>query len=177
MHSVTPPSADPKPAPRRILLPAVPAVVCGPATAVWMSAEGEVEALDLPDAARRASRRAPYLCHAPALANRLGLPNLPAYDLLELYAFVHPARFAVPTPRGLAEALGLAPPESAETEAAALPTMARALLSELAAGRPDDGAAAAARTMTEAGWLWGPAVLAALGLPDSGDEGAARRRE
>jgi len=176
MHSTHPPSADPKPAPRRILLPDAPTVVCGPATAVWMSAEGEVEALDLPDAARRASRQPPYLCHAPALASRLGLPNLPAYDLLELYAFVHPARFAVPTPRGLAEALGLAPPESAESEAAALPTMARALLSELAAGRPDDGAAAAARTMTEAGWLWGPAVLAALGLPDSGDEGAPRRR-
>ena len=31
-------------------------------------------------------------------------------DLLELFAFVHPARFAVPTPRGIAHALGLDEP-------------------------------------------------------------------
>src|SRR3546814_11754636 len=31
-------------------------------------------------------------------------------DLLELYAFVHPARFCVPTPKGLADTLGLDAP-------------------------------------------------------------------
>ena len=35
------------------------------------------------------------------------IPTCPGLDLLELFAFVHPARFCVPTPKGLAHALGL----------------------------------------------------------------------
>ena len=50
------------------------------------------------------------VCHARATARRLDLPGFAALDLLELFAFVHPARFCVPTPRGLAEGLGLPPP-------------------------------------------------------------------
>ncbi len=49
--------------------------------------------------------------NAPLVANRLGYPDLSGLDLLELFAFVHPARFCVPTPRGLAQALDLAEPE------------------------------------------------------------------
>jgi ATP-dependent DNA helicase DinG len=37
---------------------------------------------------------------APLVANRLGYPDLSGLDLLELFAFVHPARFMVPTPKG-----------------------------------------------------------------------------
>jgi hypothetical protein len=44
---------------------------------------------------------------APIIGQRLGYPDLSGLDLLELFAFVHPARFAVPTPRGLATALGI----------------------------------------------------------------------
>ena len=52
------------------------------------------------------------LLNAPLVANRLGYPDLSGLDLLELFAFVHPARFCVPTPRGLAHALGLDEPGS-----------------------------------------------------------------
>src|SRR5690349_25095552 len=52
------------------------------------------------------------LLNAPLVASRLGYPDLSGLDLLELYAFVHPARFAVPTPKGLAHALGLTEPEA-----------------------------------------------------------------
>ncbi|GMM94062.1 ATP-dependent DNA helicase [Qipengyuania sp. MTN3-11] len=45
--------------------------------------------------------------NAPLVASRLGYPDLSGLDLLELFAFVHPARFCVPTPKGLAHALGL----------------------------------------------------------------------
>ena len=42
----------------------------------------------------------------------------PGITLLELFAFVHPARFVVPTGAGLARALGLVPPaDDAETAA------------------------------------------------------------
>ena len=48
--------------------------------------------------------------HGPSLARKLGLPptGQPSLwlDLLELFAFVYPARTDAPTPRGLALALG-----------------------------------------------------------------------
>ncbi len=50
------------------------------------------------------------LLNAPLVANRLGYPDLSGLDLLELFAFVHPARFCVPTPRGLAQALEIDEP-------------------------------------------------------------------
>ena len=50
------------------------------------------------------------LMNAPLVASRLGYPDLSGLDLLELFAFVHPATFCVPTPKGLAHALGLDEP-------------------------------------------------------------------
>src|SRR3546814_10900897 len=41
------------------------------------------------------------------MGQRLGYPELSGLDLLELWAFVHPARFVVPTPKGFARALNL----------------------------------------------------------------------
>ncbi len=54
------------------------------------------------------------LLNAPLVANRLGYPDLSGLDLLELFAFVHPARFCVPTARGLAQALGMEEPAGDE---------------------------------------------------------------
>ncbi|CDO38476.1 ATP-dependent DNA helicase [Novosphingobium sp. KN65.2] len=51
------------------------------------------------------------ILNAPLLATRLGYPDLSGLDLLELFAFVHPARFVVPTPKGLAHALNLTEPD------------------------------------------------------------------
>ena len=51
------------------------------------------------------------LLNAPLVATRLGYPDLSGLDLLELFAFVHPARFCVPTPKGLAHALDMEEPE------------------------------------------------------------------
>ena len=48
---------------------------------------------------------------APLVASRLGYPDLSGLDLLELFAFIHPARFMVPTPKGLAAVLGLEEPK------------------------------------------------------------------
>ncbi|MFN5822129.1 MAG: ATP-dependent DNA helicase, partial [Novosphingobium sp.] len=51
------------------------------------------------------------MLNAPLVATRLGYPDLSGLDLLELFAFIHPARFMVPTPKGLAHALELPEPE------------------------------------------------------------------
>src|SRR5258707_13391921 len=89
-----------------VALPAAPALVAGVAEAAWLSPDGEIALLSLAEAARRARDTPPFLCHARATARRLGVHVFPAFDLLELYAFVRPAHFCLPTPRGLAGALG-----------------------------------------------------------------------
>ena len=161
----------PRPRPAAaVRLPDAPALVAGFAQAAWLSADGEVELLTLAEAARRAKATPPFLCHARATARRLGTGSFAALDLLELFAFVYPARFCLPTPRGLAASLGLAAPKGIEAEALALIDAARALLARLnAAG--DTEARAIAVAMAKGGWGWGPAVLAALPEGDPGRPG------
>ncbi len=153
----------------RVRLPEAPALVAGAGGAAWVSPAGEVETLPLDRAAARlAVSPPPLVCHARATAVRLGTSRFDAHDLLELFAFVRPARFCVPTPRGLAEALGLPLPATPEQAAASLFSAATELLGELA--RLNSAARQSARTvawaMARGGWLWGGAVLAALGLEE-----------
>jgi ATP-dependent DNA helicase DinG len=117
------------------------------------------------------------VAHASLTARRLGLtpparsPDL--MDVLELYAFVRPARFCAPSPTGLALALGLAEPKSAEEQAAALREAAGLLLRELAepAYPEREAAYGLALTMQRAGWAWGARVVQAL------EAGGARARQ
>ncbi|MBI3709682.1 MAG: ATP-dependent DNA helicase [Proteobacteria bacterium] len=146
-------------------LPAAPVLVAGVARAAWLSPDGEIEELPRAEAASRARETPPIVAHAPATSRRLGIERFPAFDLLELFAFVRPAQFCLPTPRGLAAALGLDPPQTLAGEALALLDAARALLAELADAEraADADLVGIARLMTRGGWRWGPAVLAALG--------------
>ena len=144
-------------------------MVAGVARSVLFTEDGEVLALPSAVIGRRLRDMAPpILVHAPVSFRRLGLAGGPAFDLLELFAFVLPARPVAPTPRGLALALDLPPPADIEDAAAMLPDMARALLARLASLRDlpaqRDAAALAAR-MGQAGWGWAPFVMAALGRP------------
>src|SRR5512144_2188736 len=105
----------------RARLPDAPALVAGVREAVWVSQAGEVETLGLEAVAERSRfGAAPIVCHARAVARRLGLAGFECYDVLELFAFARPARFCVPTPRGLAQTLLLSPPLSRDEEAASL---------------------------------------------------------
>src|SRR5947208_10324466 len=99
-------------APRRVLVPHAPVLVAGFREMLWLHPDAEIEALAPADTRSRAERETPMLCHGPATARRLDIPGFPALDLLELFAFVYPARFCVRTPRGLAAALGLPLPDS-----------------------------------------------------------------
>ena len=69
-------------------------------------------------------------------ARRLGIAPPPRttelLDVLELFAFVRPARFCAPSPTGLALAMGQAEPKGAEAQATALRAAADTLLRELA---------------------------------------------
>ncbi|MCC6467891.1 MAG: ATP-dependent DNA helicase [Alphaproteobacteria bacterium] len=144
-----------------------PALVAGATRAAWLSADGEIETLAPGDAARLVREsRPPLVCHLPATARRLKLEGFPALDLLELYAFVRPARFCPPTARGLAQALGLEVPRSLEDAAGLLPRAAQALLAEWEQDERQQrsDAVPVALVMHRGGWTWGPAVLAALGV-------------
>jgi ATP-dependent DNA helicase DinG len=155
---------------RRVLVPQAPVLVAGFREVLWLSPEGEIEALAPAEARGRVEIDPPMLCHATATARRLDSPGFAAFDLLELFAFVYPARFCIPTPRGLAEALGLTPPRRPAQACVTLATAARALLEAL--GQQNDAECrAVAEAMDRGGWLWASAVLAALPPADP----AARR--
>jgi ATP-dependent DNA helicase DinG len=173
MSSTSPQAAASPQAPRAdgIRLPAAPVLLAGVGRAVWIDTEGEVLTLAAAEAARRAHGSPPLLCHARATARRLATDPFPAFDLLELFAFVRPASFCAPTPHGLAAALGQPKPADSEAAASALPGLVHLLLGELAARgvTGDRDAPGIAWQMAQAGWLWGPFVIHALGF----GEGAA----
>jgi ATP-dependent DNA helicase DinG len=149
---------------RPIRLPKAASLVAGMTQAAWLASDGEIELVPLAEAARRARTAPPFVCHARATARRLGAPPFPCFDLLELFAFARPARFCVPTPRGLALALDLVAPEGPDLAAAAaiLRDAARMLLGELQLLSGDGDARAMAESMAKGGWHWAEAVLAAL---------------
>ncbi len=96
------------------------------------------------------------LLNAPLVASRLGYPDLSGLDLLELFAFIHPARFCVPTPKGVAHALGLAEPDSEDAVPALLQHAAGALLATCAneAWPEREGAWSALQSLTRLRWPW-----------------------
>src|SRR5882672_6763147 len=149
----------------RVLVPHAPAIVAGFREVVWLTPDGEIDALSPAEARSRIEREMPILCHARAVARRLDMPPFPALDVLELFAFVRPAQFCVPTPRGIAAALGLVEPKNAAEACVALTTAARALLQQLGA-ETDPNIRAVAEIAERAGWSWGAAVLAALPAVD-----------
>ena len=71
------------------------------------------------------------LLNAPLVGQRLGYADVSGLDLLELFAFLHPARFAVPTVAGLARAVGVDPPSGDAAAAALLIRIAAKLLDVL----------------------------------------------
>ncbi len=143
----------------------MPVVVADWTAAAVLSPGGEITQEKVAATGQRVQRARPLVCHAPATAARLKVERFPAFDVLELFAFVRPAAFCLPTVGGLAEALHLRVPLALEDKPLTLLQAAKALLTELA--QIDDLAAKPlaeiAGAMTRGGWLWGESVLAALG--------------
>jgi ATP-dependent DNA helicase DinG len=119
--------------------------------------------------------RRPIVCHLPATAARMRVAPFRAHDVLELFAFVRPARFCLPTPAGLAQALGLAAPTALEDRALTLVAAARRLLQDLSELPTVEAErlASLAEAMARGGWPWGPAVIAALGQAPARGYGAS----
>ncbi|WP_428375798.1 ATP-dependent DNA helicase [Lichenicoccus sp.] len=145
---------------------APPALVAGHGRTSLLTPDGEL--LELASGAALALLRTlppPLVVHAPATLRRLGAASLPTLDLLELFAFVIPAHGAAPTPRGLAQALGLAPDEIGRADAGLLPQLAGLLMQRAARLRRTPSGAdmpGLAQLLAHAGWRWAPSLGAAL---------------
>lgn len=151
----------------RIILPDIPAICVNARQAAILTTDGEIRVLNHDTASKVIDKQSVLLCHAPYTCKTLNTTNVNCFDLLELFAFVHPAKFCVPTPVGLSKALGLAPPSSFDDYPFTLMEVAKALLSDL---RQDIWQAKAnplkiANVMGAQGksWNWTPFIFKALG--------------
>ncbi|NCO04372.1 MAG: ATP-dependent DNA helicase [Alphaproteobacteria bacterium] len=151
----------------QLLLPNVPSLWVDARQAYLMTVDGELQTLSKDRAAQMVHKKPILACHMPYTCARLGAEDLIGFDILELFAFVHPAKFTVPTPTGLCKSLGLPTPTSTEDYPYTLMECAKALLSDL---RQDIWAAKAnplhiAQVMGNQGkgWAWTPFIFEALG--------------
>ena len=154
--------------PAPLPLPALHATHAG----IWIAtADGDLREANRGEAIARASETPHIILNAPLVGQRLGYPDLSGLDLLELFAFIHPARFAVPTPAGLSRTLGLEPAASDAAAAASLQVIAERLLFVLgeANWREREGAWTSNMTLHRLGWAWAPLVGARLERPERGE--------
>ena len=134
---------------------------------VWIATEEDTRAVGRGEALRIAADTPVILLNAPLLGQRLGHPELSGLDLLELFAFLRPARFMVPTPRGLARVTGIAAPTEESEIAAFLRRAAEAMLAITRADWPErEGAWNSAQSLFRLRWPWAPVVTQRLDKPE-----------
>ena len=138
----------------------------------WLADKhGVVRALSKGDAIVAAADTPLLLLNAPLVAGRLGYPDLSGLDLLELFAFVHPARFMVPTPKGLAHVLGLEEPAS-DSDVPALLRRAAAHLFATCAGADwaeREGAWSVLQSLVKLRWPWAALLSAHIARPEKAE--------
>lgn len=150
-----------------LALPALHASHAG----IWLvGPEGAREA-GRGEAIRAVSDTPHILLNAPLAAQRLGYPEVSGLDLLELFAFVHPARFVVPTAPGLAAFVGLEAPADEAAAAALLPAIAGRLLAILGEDgwKEREGAWTVNASLHRLGWGWAGLVGQRLRRPERGE--------
>lgn len=139
----------------------------------WLrNASGETEAVSKGDAIMAAADTPALIINAPLIANRLGYPDLSGLDLLELFAFIHPARFCVPTPRGLAQALELEEPATDGDVPHFLQSAAGALVAicEDPEWFEREGAWSAVQNMQRLRWPWANVIMPHIRRPDRAEK-------
>ena len=109
-----------------LALPALHASHAG----TWLRDSRGTRAVSKGEAVTTAADTPLLMLNAPLVATRLGYPDLSGLDLLELFAFIHPARFVVPTAKGLAHALDLDEPTDDSQVPQLLQQAAASLLTE-----------------------------------------------
>lgn len=161
--------------PAAISFPALHASHAG----IWLATpDGATRSIGRGEAVRVAADTPVILLGAPIVGQRLGYPDLSGLDLLELFAFVHPACFAVPTPRGLAAALGIGGADAPDPD---IPRLLLAAAGKLLATLTDPawaeraGAWDGAQGLARAKWPWAPEVCRRLMAPAAAEPGVFAR--
>ncbi|MCY4038351.1 MAG: ATP-dependent DNA helicase [Hyphomicrobiales bacterium] len=149
-------------------LPDLPAITLNTNGATRITADGEIQFLELDAACEQLEHEPHILCHKPSIRKHFEKIRLhpQSADVLELFAFVFPARFCAPSPGGLAQALEMSPPQDATASTSFLYEGAVELLKRCAKLAASDSCVAIAHVMNDAGWIWGESVLEALGNPE-----------
>ncbi|PAX07884.1 ATP-dependent DNA helicase [Sphingomonas lenta] len=138
---------------------------------IWVAEGGATREVSRGEAIRIAAETPVIVLNAPLTGQRLGYAELSGLDLLELFAFMHPARFAVPTPGGLARALGMDAPESDADVAAFLLAATERLLATPEGEWPErEGAWTAAQSLFRLRWPWGPLVHHVVSRPQANEK-------
>ena len=149
---------------RRVVLPH-PALHASHA-GIWIADRNGTRRIGRGEAIRIAADTPVILMNAPLVGQRLGYAELSGLDLLELFAFLRPARFMVPTAKGLAAAAGIDPPADDAAVAPFLLTAADALMALASGDWPErEGAWTAMRSLGRLGWPWAPALAAQIAKP------------
>jgi ATP-dependent DNA helicase DinG len=142
------------------------ALVPAPPGAVIARGDGAAERIALRDARALFEGGDVLVAHSPFVAGRLGVrAPVMLFDVLELFAFVHPGTPFVPSALGLARALGLATLHTAEDGARALHAIAQRLLNEVGDWPADICASLAplVGTLDRSGWRWAPLLKPLVG--------------
>jgi len=134
----------------------------------WLRTGESTRTISKGEAVMAAADAPQLILNAPLLATRLGYPDLSGLDLLELYAFVHPARFVVPTPKGLAHALSLAAPTGDPDVPRLLQEAAAALMAmcENEAWSEREGAWTSLQSLVRMRWPWAPLLIPRIRRPE-----------
>jgi len=135
---------------------------------IWLAEEGRpLASLGRGEALARAADTPLLMVNAPLLGARLGHADLSGLDLLELFAFLFPAQFVIPTVAGLARAMGLPPPESDAQAAALIPDLARAMLAwtERTDWTEREGAWTGLGQLERLRWSWTPLLRGRIAQP------------
>ena len=140
----------------------IPVLVINTIKACFLSTDGEVEIYDKNQVSPKVKDAGVLVCHAPYTAKQAELKFRPAFDLLELYAFVYPTRFAVPTINGLAKALEMDTAHDLEDQAMLAIEIATNLINAIPA---EDKYLDIVQFMNRQGqgWAWAPVILQAKG--------------
>ena len=137
---------------------------------IWIAQDGQTRQIGRGEAIRIAADTPVILLNAALVGQRLGYAELSGLDLLELFAFLHPARFMVPTPRGLARVIGLDEPARDDAVAPFFAAAATALIDQTGGDWSErEGAWTALQALSRLRWPWVPLIADRLKKPETAE--------
>ncbi len=150
-----------------IAIPDIPIIYANTTQAVILTTDGEIKITNHEIAKQYINNKPVLTCHAPYMRSRLNIDTLIAFDLLELFAFVHPAKFCIPTPVGLARAIDIPANGNLDDIPMMMMECAKALLFDLKndpwKAKADPLKIAGVMGQQGKGWNWTPFIFGAMG--------------